>query len=218
MVNEFKVNVVWWEIYCSALQAMNLNDKFNFMVKTIDQNTVEDRILLAAQQEFAIQGLKGARMQVIASNAGVNKALLHYYFRSKEQLHQRVIESFLNQMWHGLSQRIPQIQEQLSLQELIRTVVANYLLVLQSEPPNLFCGKLSKVEIISISHFNRGGDCSRKSSSPLWANCKVKLPMDACGIYDPSILSAIFWDWSLPPFYYKDFCRLGVGECPCLCN
>jgi TetR/AcrR family transcriptional regulator len=46
----------------------------------------EQRILDAAHTVFVRRGTAGARMQEIAAEAGVNPALLHYYFRSKEQL------------------------------------------------------------------------------------------------------------------------------------
>ena len=51
----------------------------------------EQRILLAGLKEFADKGFFGARTQAIADAAGVNKAMLHYYFRSKENLYQEVI-------------------------------------------------------------------------------------------------------------------------------
>jgi TetR/AcrR family transcriptional regulator len=46
----------------------------------------ERRILDAARIVFVRRGTAGARMQEIAEEAGVNQALLHYYFRSKERL------------------------------------------------------------------------------------------------------------------------------------
>ena len=46
----------------------------------------EARILTAARTVFIRRGTAGARMQEIAEEAGVNQALLHYYFRSKERL------------------------------------------------------------------------------------------------------------------------------------
>ena len=46
----------------------------------------EQRILDAAHVVFVRRGTAGARMQEIAAEAGVNQALLHYYFRNKEQL------------------------------------------------------------------------------------------------------------------------------------
>jgi len=49
-------------------------------------------ILAAAANEFAASGPAGARMDAIADAAGVNKALLYYYFKSKESLYHAVIE------------------------------------------------------------------------------------------------------------------------------
>jgi AcrR family transcriptional regulator len=58
------------------------------MVKPSGQIKVDakSRILDAADEIFVRRGIDGARMQEIADHAGVNKALLHYYFRSKEEL------------------------------------------------------------------------------------------------------------------------------------
>lgn len=50
------------------------------------------RILDAALREFAAKGLAGARTETIASAAGVNKALLYYYFESKEKLYVAALE------------------------------------------------------------------------------------------------------------------------------
>ena len=62
------------------------------------------RILKAAVNEFATKGFFGARTQAIAEAAGVNKAMLHYYFRSKEKLYQEVIRSVMTDMQRRLSE------------------------------------------------------------------------------------------------------------------
>jgi TetR/AcrR family transcriptional regulator len=49
-------------------------------------------ILAAAESVFAESGLAGARTDAIAAKAGVNKALLYYYFKSKDSLYQAVLE------------------------------------------------------------------------------------------------------------------------------
>jgi len=49
-------------------------------------------ILDAAGRNFAEAGLAGARTERIAATAGVNKAMLYYYFRSKADLYQAVLE------------------------------------------------------------------------------------------------------------------------------
>jgi TetR/AcrR family transcriptional regulator len=50
------------------------------------------RILEAALTEFAAHGLAGARTETIAAAARVNKALLYYYFESKEKLYAATLE------------------------------------------------------------------------------------------------------------------------------
>ena len=57
------------------------------------QNDTDSRekILACAKTEFAEHGFNGARMAIIARNAGVNKALIHYYFKSKDALYFEVI-------------------------------------------------------------------------------------------------------------------------------
>jgi TetR/AcrR family transcriptional regulator len=55
------------------------------MVKKKDIGA-EEKIMAAARKVFLKQGMAGARMQDIADEAGINKALLHYYFRDKDKL------------------------------------------------------------------------------------------------------------------------------------
>lgn len=62
------------------------NSKVNIKLKD-----TEEKILAAAEKIFVQQGYDGARMQVIADEAEINKALLHYYFRSKDKLFQQIV-------------------------------------------------------------------------------------------------------------------------------
>ena len=64
------------------------------MVKT-PENT-EEKIIRAARKVFIQKGMDGARMQGIADEAGINKSLLHYYFRSKDKLFSRVFSEAFN--------------------------------------------------------------------------------------------------------------------------
>lgn len=58
------------------------------------------RILAAAEESFAKHGLAGARTDRIAALAGVNKALLYYYFGSKRNLYRAVLRNLLDQVSH----------------------------------------------------------------------------------------------------------------------
>lgn len=58
----------------------------------------EEKILEAATEVFIQKGLTGARMQEIADKAGINKALLHYYYRSKDRLFESVFGLVLKKL------------------------------------------------------------------------------------------------------------------------
>jgi TetR/AcrR family transcriptional regulator len=62
------------------------------MAKVQRDSTSEEKILEAARKVFIAKGMAGARMQDIADEAGINKALLHYYFRSKEKLFETIFK------------------------------------------------------------------------------------------------------------------------------
>ncbi len=94
----------------------------------------EKRILVAARKEFISKGLDGARMQAVATQAGVNKALLHYYFRSKEKLYQKVLEDTLETIWGKLAKEFRAQPRQAGLEPLLRTVVATYVHTLAANP------------------------------------------------------------------------------------
>ena len=57
-----------------------------------DLTVVEKKILEAAKKVFELHGYTGARMQQIADEAEISKAALHYYFRSKENLFERIFD------------------------------------------------------------------------------------------------------------------------------
>ena len=78
---------------------------------TDQQKLTEVKIFEAAVDVFEEKGLTGARMQEIADKAGINKALLHYYFRTKEKLFDAVfahMAGFLfNKLFACLDQNLP---------------------------------------------------------------------------------------------------------------
>ncbi|MEL7119509.1 MAG: helix-turn-helix domain-containing protein [Bacteroidota bacterium] len=56
----------------------------------------ENKILEVARKQFVNNGYAATRMDEIAKEAGYNKALVHYYFRSKEKLFREIIVQILN--------------------------------------------------------------------------------------------------------------------------
>ncbi len=69
--------------------------------KVRDPQRTKARLLEAARDEFSAHGLSGGRVNRIASNAGVNKQLLYYYFSGKENLYARVLEQAYRELRLG---------------------------------------------------------------------------------------------------------------------
>ena len=91
----------------------------------------EQRILDAARTVFLRRGTAGARMQEIAREAGVNQALLHYYFRSKEGLSSAVFRQIASRLFPALAQTFG---ADISLDAKIDRLVAVYLDNLSRNP------------------------------------------------------------------------------------
>ena len=91
----------------------------------------EERIFEAATDVFVDKGMDGARMQDIASHAGINKALLHYYFRTKDQLFNAVFEMIARKI---IKKFAPVFDENLSLEEKIRFFFREHITFLQENP------------------------------------------------------------------------------------
>lgn len=73
------------------------------MVNKHKDASTEEKILSAAKKVFISKGMAGARMQDIADEAGMNKALLHYYFRNKEQLFENIFMRLTQGFWEQIT-------------------------------------------------------------------------------------------------------------------
>jgi hypothetical protein len=95
------------------------------------EKSTEEKILLAAKKTFLTKGMAGARMQDIADVAGINKALLHYYFRSKEKL----FEVIFMEAAQKLFQEITSIFESdMPLFEKIENICEQYINTMSENP------------------------------------------------------------------------------------
>ncbi len=83
----------------------------------------EAKILAAAVEVFCRRGFDGARMQEIADQAGISKASLHYYFRSKEGLFKRSVQVLFSQIINNV---ISHLSPDSSIEEMIRQLVDSY--------------------------------------------------------------------------------------------
>jgi len=76
------------------------------MVKDVPMDSIstQGKILHSAREIFMAKGMEGARMQEIADHAGINKALLHYYFRNKESLFHAVFGQAILELLPALTE------------------------------------------------------------------------------------------------------------------
>ena len=94
-------------------------------------DAAEQRILDAAHKVFVRRGTAGARMQEIADEAGVNKALLHYYFRNKSRLADGVFQRVAG----GIFARVVEVaRSDTELEDKVRRIIAVYLEQLSKTP------------------------------------------------------------------------------------
>ena len=118
------------------------------MKKAKDENT-EVQILNAAKNVFQAKGMDGARMQEIADKAGINKAMLHYYYRSKQLLFEAVFKnafSLLAPHLNGI------LNDDSSLEEKIRNFTSSYISFIIKHPylPNFIIQELNRNQDFSL--------------------------------------------------------------------
>jgi TetR/AcrR family transcriptional regulator len=94
-------------------------------------SSTEEKIYEAARKIFILKGMEGARMQEIADEAGMNKALLHYYFRSKDNLFKAVFKDifskFFDKVRYSLFSDAP-------AKEKLTFFIDNYIDMIQANP------------------------------------------------------------------------------------
>lgn len=105
----------------------------------------EIEILNAAKKIFQQKGMAGARMQEIADEAGINKAMLHYYYRSKEMLFEAVFKSAFLLLAPQLNAIL---NDDSSVEDKIKNFTFNYVSFMMKHPylPNFIIQELNRKE------------------------------------------------------------------------
>jgi TetR/AcrR family transcriptional regulator len=108
-----------------------------------DKENTEEKILKAAKEVFLEKGNDGTRMQEIADKAGINKSLLHYYYRSKEKLFAAVFKFAFSQFAPDI---ISLIKNDDDLFTLIRKFTSVYMDLIMKNPfiPMFILNEVSK--------------------------------------------------------------------------
>ncbi len=110
----------------------------------------EEKIFEAAKEVFAERGMDGARMQEIADRAGINKSLLHYYFRTKEKLFSAVFDDLAEMIFMKFAQIF---SRDLPFEEKIRHFFSEHIDFLKANPG---------LPLFILSEINRSPDRMKK--------------------------------------------------------
>ena len=97
----------------------------------VQDKQTEEKIFDAATEVFEERGLTGTRMQHIADKAGINKALLHYYFRTKDLLFEAVFTKLARKI---LMKFAPVLAEDMPIEDKIRFFFREHINFLQQNP------------------------------------------------------------------------------------
>lgn len=100
--------------------------------KIQSDSTTEEKIKTAARKVFTKKGYSAARTRDIAEEAGINLALLNYYFRSKEKLFDIVMMENLQKFLLVLGGTLR--EEKSSLTEKVALIANNYIDMLKANP------------------------------------------------------------------------------------
>lgn len=92
----------------------------------------DDKILKAAENEFFTKGFDGARTTAIAEKAGVTHAMLHYYFRTKEQLFGEVLKRNIDNMYKVMFSVF--VQDERPFSERLAEGVGSHFDILAANP------------------------------------------------------------------------------------
>ncbi len=125
-----------------------LNQKYRIdMADAATPNdSTEQKIFDAAHEVFVQKGMDGAKMQEIADRAGINKALLHYYYRSKEKLYEMVARAIIGRAVSVIREFL---ETEYPLEEKIRRFVGFYVELIARNP---------YIPIFVISEMNKHPD------------------------------------------------------------
>ena len=134
------------------------------LVKEQENTSTELKIKLAAKKVFMQKGYAAARTRDIAEAAGINLALLNYYFRSKEKLFDIIMLENLQHFIEGIKEILN--NRKTSIEQKVEAIVTNYIDLLTRQPdlplfilhelrthPKEIVSKIDRDKFINKSYF-----------------------------------------------------------------
>jgi len=117
-----------------------------------DLLSTEEKIKAAARKVFLRKGFSATRTRDIAEEAGINLALLNYYFRSKQKLFEEVMKEKIQTLLQTLIPVL--INPSTSLEDKMKLIVSNYIevLIANNDLPIFVLNELRKENVNFISN------------------------------------------------------------------
>lgn len=143
----------------------------------------QDKILLAATKVFAEHGFKDATIRMICKEAGVNVALVNYYFRSKAELYKAVIAFLFEDVAKPMMAIPDTVRDRDSWQAAVRTWIRRSLEICAArKPPEFWVARLMGMEECLPSDMAQ--EIARKFALPM-RQCLMRLLRMAMEKDDP---------------------------------
>jgi TetR/AcrR family transcriptional regulator len=136
--------------------------------------STRERIKEAAAAEFIDKGLDGARMQAIAERAGANKAMIYYYFHSKEALYAAIIREAFEELFHFFDAMGP--MDVIDAKDLITRVVRFHFRFFADHPhiPVLLAREMHGAGGIATGVFREVFQNVQRRTMPAVLDCLVR--------------------------------------------
>lgn len=137
-------------------------------------NQTEIEILKAARKVFTQKGYAAARMEDIATEAGINRALLHYYFRNKDRMFDMIFEQRIGEFFSGLASIM---NSNLDLMKKISAIVEHDIAMITAQPdlPIFIMQELTQNPQRLIDHANKVGARPEMLLKTLSAQVKTEI-------------------------------------------
>jgi len=133
-------------------------------LKTASDTSTQEKIKVAAKKIFLRKGYAATRTRDIAEEAGLNLALLNYYFRSKEKLFDIIMFENLQHFIEGIKGILN--GRETTIEQKVEAVVENYIDLLKQQPdlplfvlhelgshPKKLISKIDREKFINRSYF-----------------------------------------------------------------
>jgi len=177
----------------------------------IDRNT-EEIILDAARRVFTEKGMDGARMQEIADLAGINKALLHYYFRTKEKLFNTIFNQSFGEFFSRMSVLMASNTDLLTK---VSSFIDTYMDVMLKNPflPKFVITEINRNPQVVVDKFNAiGAELIKKNLKLLEKQIKDEARLGTIKYIDPKQLISSIIALCLFPFLAEPLLRMLLFE------